>query len=179
MQPIERWRPITGHTGYEVSDHGHIRSWRRPGGALRLADQPHLLRPSAGVRGRYLQVAFYCPASKRYVHELVAEAFIGPRPQGTEVAHWDGNGHNNHVSNLRYATPAQNAADKIRHGRTNRGERCGSAKLTEEQVAEIRRRYGPYRRYSKGLETQRSLAAEFGVDWRTIGTIVRRVNWRY
>lgn len=42
------------------------------------------------------------------IHELVALAFIGPRPKGMVVHHRDGNTFNNHVSNLEYCTHAQN-----------------------------------------------------------------------
>lgn len=177
QQPTEIWRPVDGHPGYEVSNQGRVRSWRRTGGALTLADAPHFLKPRPAVQGRYLSVGI--ARRTRYVHHLIAAAFLGPRPDGLHIAHWDGNGHNNSVGNLRYTTRADNMADKIRHGTTNRGERCGTCKLSQEQVDEIRARYGPYRRYRAGIETQRSLAEEYGVSWQRIGSIVRGETWRY
>lgn len=73
-----------------------------------------------------------------YVHRLVAEAFI-PNPEGKpDVAHIDGDGTNNHVSNLRWATESENMADKLQHGTATIGSRHGNAKLTEEDVREIR-----------------------------------------
>jgi hypothetical protein len=74
-----------------------------------------------------------------YIHHLVAHYFIGPRPAGHHVAHWDGDKANNNVTNLRYATPKENNADKVRHGTVNRGERQGSTHLTDDDVREIRR----------------------------------------
>jgi hypothetical protein len=53
----------------------------------------------------------------RYVHSLVAEAFIGPRPIGLEVRHLDGDSTNNAVDNLRYGTHAENMQDRVKHGR--------------------------------------------------------------
>lgn len=44
----------------------------------------------------------------QYVHELVAEAFIGPRPSGMVVDHIDRNPRNNAPSNLRYVSVADN-----------------------------------------------------------------------
>ena len=52
----------------------------------------------------------------RYVHSLVAESFIGPRPEGMEVCHNDGDPTNNHLDNLRYGTSSGNELDKVRHG---------------------------------------------------------------
>lgn len=55
-------------------------------------------------------------AVTRSVHSLVAEAFLGPRPEGQEVRHLDGNGMNNDVSNLVYGTRQQNQRDRVEHG---------------------------------------------------------------
>jgi predicted XRE-type DNA-binding protein len=51
----------------------------------------------------------------RYLAVLVAEAFI-PNPHNYPlVRHYDGNPYNNHVSNLRWGTYADNMRDAIRH----------------------------------------------------------------
>lgn len=179
MQPTqEQWLPVVGHVGYEVSDHGRVRSYRSQGKTVALNPSAHVLivrRTKAG----YGQVTLAEPRRKRYVHELVAAAFLGPRPAGMDVAHWDNDGMNNRPENLRYATAVENMADKLRHGTHNRGERAGTHKLTAVQVAEIRARYGPYGRYRRGLETQRSLAAEYGITWQQVGAIVRGHQWNY
>lgn len=47
----------------------------------------------------------------RYVHELVTGAFLGPRPKGLEVCHFDEDKANNRLENLRYDTRQQNARD--------------------------------------------------------------------
>ncbi len=52
----------------------------------------------------------------RYLAILVAEAFI-PNPHNYPIVrHYDGNPYNNHVSNLRWGTHADNMQDAIRHG---------------------------------------------------------------
>jgi hypothetical protein len=42
------------------------------------------------------------------VHSLIAQAFLGDRPDGFEVDHIDGKKDNNNPSNLRYVTKSQN-----------------------------------------------------------------------
>jgi hypothetical protein len=54
---------------------------------------------------------------KRYLHTLVAEAFIGPRPHGQLVLHGDDDPLNPDARNLRFGSHAENAAD----ARRNRG----------------------------------------------------------
>jgi hypothetical protein len=56
-----------------------------------------------------------------------------------------------------------------------RGEESGGAKLTEDQVREIRRRYKRYARTDSGP----SLASEYGVHKTTIERIVKRKLWRH
>src|SRR3546814_19306228 len=57
------------------------------------------------------------------VHRLVCEAFHGPAPDGQQAAHKDGVRTNCYASNLRWATPASNTADKYGHGTILRGAR--------------------------------------------------------
>jgi hypothetical protein len=52
-----------------------------------------------------------------FVHQAVAAAFLGARPDGLVVRHLDGNPSNNSLMNLRYGTSAENAYDRIAHGR--------------------------------------------------------------
>lgn len=52
-----------------------------------------------------------------HVHILMLETFIGPRPDGMECCHEDGNPLNNMLTNLRWDTPVGNAKDTKRLGR--------------------------------------------------------------
>ena len=88
---------------------------------------------SLGTRGEYRHIG---------VHTLIAEAFHGPRPTPEhQVAHFDGNPSNNCAWNLRWATAAENAQDRDRHGKTfhPRGILHPNAKLTDEMVRTMRR----------------------------------------
>ena len=115
--PGEVWRPIfgRGYDGYEVSDHGRVRSYRYgKSGRRRIVPVLRKLVPS--VRYGYLTVMFFI--EKKYVlrnvHQLVLEAFVGPRPTGTETRHVnDRDVTNNLLSNLEWGTHRQNEADKV------------------------------------------------------------------
>ena len=75
-------------------------------------------------------------------HRLVCEAFHGAPPsKAHQVAHYDGTRLNNDFRNLRWATVAENCNDKIRHGTWPTGSKHGRAKITEDRVVEMRRRY--------------------------------------
>jgi hypothetical protein len=129
QEPTEQWRPIPGYEGYyEVSDHGRVRSVERvvvrsdgrscryPGVVLQpfLRDDCH----------RTVTLARDGRRQTRWVYQLVMLAFVGPPPPGMEVCHWDGNGSNDVLSNLRYDTRSANIRDQVRHGTHNSG--CGT-----------------------------------------------------
>lgn len=73
------------------------------------------------------------------IHAIVAEAFIGPRPDGCDVCHNGGDRTNNAVSNLRYDTRAGNLADREKHGTAQVGERNPAATLSDSDAADLRR----------------------------------------
>jgi hypothetical protein len=77
------------------------------------------------------------------VHGLVAETFIGPRPNGAQVNHKDGNKRNNAVCNLEYVTASQNIQHAYDTGlkRSRRGAQNPNAKLSEAQRAQVKAAY--------------------------------------
>jgi hypothetical protein len=101
-------------------------------------------------------------------------AFIGPRPDGMSVCHNDGDLLNNHYTNLRYDTPKANTADMLIHGTRPLGERVHNAKLTDEQVREIRR--DPEK---NGFAKYDRIASKYGVKPRTARAICSRHSWRH
>jgi len=74
---------------------------------------------------------------------------------------------------LYLGTHQQNSLDMIIRERQVRGVDVNTAKLVPEQVLEIRRRY------AAGVDTQGSLAREYGVSQPTIGAVVHRRSWRH
>jgi hypothetical protein len=106
----EEWRPVPGFVGYEVSDQGRVRSL--------LGREPLILRPYTRKTG-YRHVVLH--GKTRFVHHLVLEAFVGPRPDGQECRHLDGQSGNNERGNLCWGTRAEQTADKARHAQGGRG----------------------------------------------------------
>jgi hypothetical protein len=166
----EEWRDIPGYEGaYQASSLGRVRSLDRfiaPGrGVTRRFARGRVLR-SSGVK--YLQLCLYDNGHRvrsEYVHSLVARSFLGPCPDGMEVAHNDGDRLNNRVSNLRYATRKDNHADKRLHGTQPSGERHPKCRLTDDDIAEIR----VSRRSGKSV---RDIADEFDISDRYVRRIV-------
>lgn len=74
-------------------------------------------------------------AYKRYVHGLIASAFLGKRPKTLETDHIDGNKLHNCAHNLRYLTRRENALHALE---LNLGPKT-SAKLSIQEVRKIRK----------------------------------------
>jgi hypothetical protein len=105
-------------------------------------------------------------------HRVMCLLAHGQPPSIEHVAaHSCGNGAGGCVNprHLRWATASGNEADKVFHGTSNRGERSGSAKLTESEVRSIRS--------LEGRMTQQDIADKFGVHLMTVNSILRRRNW--
>jgi hypothetical protein len=100
------------------------------------------------------------------VHVLLLEAFVGPRPAKHETRHLNGIRDDNRFANLAWGTHRENQMDRVAHGTSNRG---GGKRLTAGDVQAIRR----------SIETQKTLAARYGVSRANISTIRARKTWAY
>lgn len=103
----EEWLP-TQFAGYEVSSLGRIRSLK--GSAPRALYQhrgKHYLTVSLSVNGK---------VTTQYVHQLVAVAFLGPRPAGLVTCHGAAGKQENAVVNLRYDRQSNDNRDTLRDG---------------------------------------------------------------
>lgn len=120
----EEWRAVIGHEGlYEVSDRGRVRS------LISFRIMALKTNKSSG----YLDVGLHKDKKRktRRVHQLVAAAFLGPRPDGLVINHKDGSKKNNHVCNLEYCTYSHNAKHAFATG-------LSKQKLTPQQVIRIK-----------------------------------------
>ncbi|QOH59937.1 hypothetical protein C6Y44_27920 (plasmid) [Rhodococcus rhodochrous] len=118
---VEVWVPVKGYEGhYEVSTHGRVKSLTRtlPHAHSGTKTYPETILSPAVAKKGHLQVGLNLDGKRRtvLVHHLVAEAFLGERPEGLQVRHLDGNPANNHVTNLLWGTGGENNRDAVRHG---------------------------------------------------------------
>jgi hypothetical protein len=180
--PETRYHDIPGFPGYRVGDDGSVWTcWRSGGfGSAKEGRKPRgpkmgnvwiRLKPTPRKDSGHLRVSLGY-GSCLGVHVLVLLAFIGPPPEGMECCHNDGNPANNRLDNLRWGTPKDNAADRIRHGRQLRGEMLRISKLTEAAVRHIREQL------TAGI-SKPSIAAEHGVSVSTIYWIAKGAIWRH
>lgn len=119
-------------------------------------------RPSFSIDGRPVNAC-------RYVCE---KANGTPPTPKHEAAHSCGKGEDGCISphHLVWKTHLENEADKIAHGTILDGERHNSARLSQADIAKIRR-------IGRNLP-QRVIADMFGVERSNIGRILRGDTWR-
>lgn len=169
-----KWTDIPGwETRYEISENGLVRSkdmMVNAKGGAKATRKGRLLKLVAKNSGYYcVTLTNGVDRPQISVHRLVARAFIGECPIGLHVLHGDGNRTNNHYTNLRYGTPADNHEDTLKHGHRLMGDTHPLAKLKENDVRFIR-------------ETKESivdLAKKFNISRAHIHSIRKKRTWAH
>lgn len=161
---------IPGYDGYEADADGRIWSavtnWRGYG-RRRLSEEQ---APDGYLRVRLYR---YGRRIRKQVHRLVALAYRGlPSLPESEVRHLNGIRTDNRPSNLVWGAAKLNAADRDIHGMTAIGSRNGQARLHEAFIE-------PIRRSLAAGNSQRRVAASYGVSQRTIGNIAQGKAWSH
>ena len=113
---MEEWRDITGYEGYyQVSSKGNVRSLDRTLintiGVVRNVKGKEIMHSLVGAG--YCQVKLFKKGKgeNKYVHQLVATAFIPNTNNYSEINHKDYNKENNCVENLEWCTHMENMVD--------------------------------------------------------------------
>ncbi len=115
----------------------------------------------------------YASGASYSTHRISYEIFHGLIPDGYVVRHSCDNPPCVNPRHLLVGTTKQNNGDSVRRDRHQRGMRHTRAKLTDQQVREIRGRW------CCGAANQPQLAAKFGVAQTTISQIVRGKSWKH
>ncbi len=145
---------------YLISSHGRVWSVRR---------QKFLSQFEDGYG--YLMVTIYHKTLK--VHRLVALTFLDKTSNELlTVNHIDGDKINNRLDNLEWLSSIDNIKHAFNTGLMPKSSEIHTAKLTDDDVLEIKKLFVEYRLG----DTQ--IGEQFGVDNSTISNIRRGISWK-
>ena len=132
----ELWAIIDENNNYVVSTYGRVR---------RISTGKIL---KGGNHKRYITVALHSNGirSDRYVHRLVAQAFIpNDNPEEKKyVNHLDHNIQNNHVENLEWCTSSENARHSYENGRRKEEYATIRKNVQRKMIEAVMRPVGQY-----------------------------------
>jgi hypothetical protein len=175
MQEI--WKNIKDWEGYKISNLGRVKSlpkkWIIQNNNIQITKER--FKKNFKTNGGYLQVDLSKNTKRyhKYLHRLLAEAFILNPENKPEVNHIDGNKLNNNLKNLEWVTSSENKKHAFKIGlKSHKGIHGPSHKLTEWDVRMIRKLYKNTKYW-----TQSELAKIFNVTQPTIRFIVLNKSW--
>ena len=172
----EIWKDIEGYEGlYQVSNLGRVKSLSRL--IIRSTGRnyyiPERLLNAMLDKDGYERVCLTNAGKgvNRFIHRLVALAFIRNPENKLQINHKNGVKTDNRVENLEWNTNSEN----IKHSYNFlnrprlRGESNGGSKLTKEAIEEIR----------NSTLSQGKLSKIYNVSQQQISRIVNYENWKY
>lgn len=163
----EIWKPILDK--YWISNRGRIRRGNN-----------FLATPISKQGYPMIVLRVDGKAKGLYVHHLVLDAFVGPKPKGKECNHIDGVKTNNIYTNLEWVSRGRNLSQAYRMGLAkgsrvtrNQGIKNVHSLLDEQQVREIRE-------LTKDVGLSHSeIAQRFGVSKSVISDVKLRKTWKH
>lgn len=154
----EQWHDIKGYEGiYIISDSGRIATIRNPSKSSEGYPHIHLTK-----NGKAKLIS---------VHRLIALHFI-PNPLKKRcVNHKNGVKDDNRIENLEWCTHAENMQHAFGIGTQKgmKGRKHPMAKLTEDEVLEIR----------KSKEPHYMISAMYDISLNYVGQIKRKERWKH
>lgn len=143
---MEEWKLIKGFDGrFSISNEGRIKQNEITYTSLqnkKIHHEEKILEPYLW-QSRYLRIDLISQRKGKkyrlntYIHKLVAEYFIGPRPEGCQIDHIDGNYLNNKVENLRYCSVKENRNNPITYKRNKESMKTFWENMSNERRKEI------------------------------------------
>lgn len=141
-------------------------------GAMAFTEDECLIWPFNRGSSGYAQMMV--DGEQKQVCRIICEMVHGPEPiPSCHAAHSCGKGDEGCINprHLSWKSPADNMADKIIHGTWQGGENNAWAKLTQNDVVEIRR--------LSGAMTSKEIAKRFGVSKDTVNRVISRRAWAH
>lgn len=162
----ELWKPISGYENYSISTYGRIK-------------KQNMIMKTFEAKNGYIRVSLRNNNGQKMftVSRLLLETFVGKAPtQKHHAAHENGIKKDNRLKNLSWKTPAENNADKEKHGTKIKGVKHPDAKLTESDVLFIRKNY---KRTGWNKSNCRFLAEKFNITMANVLYILNRNSWKH
>ena len=110
---------------------------------------------------------FYKNGKVVRLHRHIYEECFGEIPKGLVVRHKCDNTFCINPEHLELGTHKDNVNDKVKRNRQAKGEKNGNAKLTKEQVSQIR----------NDNRMGKEIAKDFNVSRATISQIKNKITW--
>ncbi len=164
--PGEKWKVVPSIPILQASNLGRIKR----------VETGRVLCGGVMKKSGYIQIGFSFNSKKmnKTAHRLVAEAWLGSCPKGLQVNHINGEKVDNKIKNLEYVTPSRNKKHAFEIGLESAvGEQNGRAKLTKENVLEIRRLA------SVTDFTSARIADRFGISQSHCSHIINKTFWSH
>lgn len=174
---MEEWKDINGFDNYQISNHGRVRN----------KSTLKILKGHISIWGyHWVDVRKNKTRKHLAVHRLVAEHFLQPPTKVQKewanntknkvvlVNHIDSDKTNNHYSNLEWVTSSENGKHAYKYG--NATIQRGRAKLSEEQIEQIKKDYSNYN--GSIIEFAREVCGKYNVVRKTIRRILYNQTWK-
>lgn len=157
----EEWEQVAEFPDYSVSSFGTVKN-----------KYGKTMHPTSNGRG-YYSICFGKAVkgnnTRRYIHRIVAQAFIENPNAYKEVNHKDSCRHNNHVDNLEWVSRKMN----LEHAKLYGNQKPIPRKLTAEMAGVIRKEA------ELAELPQTAIAAKFGVAQTTVWDIKTKRTWAH
>lgn len=169
------WKDIPGYESqYEINELGVVRSKYRKitnNNGSSYALRQRVLKPNRIANG--YNIVHLCKNGVRkavYIHRLVAELFVDNLSGLGVVNHIDGDKDNCRSDNLEWVSYSDNNKHAYDSGLKPKGELFYNAKLSQQDVEEIRAN-GKY-------DTYRNIGNKYNVSGATIRDVLLCRTWR-
>lgn len=165
----EIWKDIEEDPGYQISNMGRIRSFKR--------EKMIIIKLGTNQKGyQFINLFKNSKYHNERIHSLVIQYFGPPKPSPEhECNHKDGDKSNNWWTNLEWLTHKQNVNHAVKMGLwgSSKGENCNLSKLTEKQVIKIRKLH------QSGNYTNIEISLAFKISQTCFYGIINKKTWKH